>query len=83
MHTCWWFPLWGNWAIVFTTIKRVFTIGLEHCAAFKYLGLTINQYNSEIIIDQVIYIKSVDYISISNDRKNQKDELLCIKELKI
>ena len=49
-------------------------------AAFKYLDLNINQSNSEIIIDQVNYIKSVDYIAISNDRKNQKDDLLCMEE---
>ena len=35
----------------------------------KYLGLNISQSNSEIIKDQVNYIKSVDYIAISNDRK--------------
>ena len=34
----------------------------------------------EIIIDQVHYIKSVDYIAISNDRKKQEDHLLCKEE---
>ena len=58
-------------------IKRVFTIGSEHCAAFKYLGLNISQSNLEIITDQVNYIKSVDYIAISNDSKTQKNDLLC------
>ena len=34
------------------------------------LGISmLNQSNSEIIIDQVNYIKSVDYIAISNDKK--------------
>ena len=47
-------------------------MGSEHCAAFKYLGLHISQSNLEIIIDQVKYIKSVDYTAISNDRKKQK-----------
>ena len=27
------------------------------------------------MIDQVNYIKSVDYIAVSNDRKKQKDDL--------
>ena len=40
-------------------IKRVFTIGPEHCAAFKYLGLNISQSNSTIIIDQVNYINYI------------------------
>ena len=48
--------------------------------AFQYLGLNISQSNSEIIIDQVNYIKSVDYIAISNDRKNRKDDLLSKEE---
>ena len=52
-------------------IKRVLTIGSEHCAAFKYLGLIISQSNSEIIIDQVNYIISVDFFTKSNDRKDQ------------
>ena len=50
-------------------IKPAFTIGSEHCAAFKYLGLYISQSNSEIIIDQVSYMKLVYYIALSNDRK--------------
>ena len=65
---------------VINPIKRVFTIGSEHCAAIKYLDLNISQSNSEIIIDQVNCIKSVKYIVISNNRKNQKDELLCKEE---
>ena len=32
--------------IVINPIKCVFTIGSEHCAAFKYLGLNISQSNS-------------------------------------
>ena len=45
------------------------------------LGISmLNQSNSEIIIDQVNYIKSVDYIAISNDKKNRKDDLLCKEE---
>ena len=55
---------------VINLIKRVFTIGSEqHWAAFKYLGLNISQSNSEIIIYQINYIKSVDYSAISNDKK--------------
>ena len=42
---------------VINPIKLIFTIGSEHCAAFKYLGLSIGQSNSGIIIDQVNYIK--------------------------
>ena len=57
---------------VIDPIKRVFTIGSEHCAAFKYLGLNISQPNSEIIRDQVNHKKSIDYIAISNDRKKPK-----------
>ena len=34
----------------------------------------------EIIIDQIKCIKSVDYIAISDNRKNQEDDLLCKKE---
>ena len=36
----------------------------QNTAAKKYLGLNIIQSNSEIIIEQVNYIKSVDYIAI-------------------
>ena len=54
---------------VINTIKRVFTIGSEHRAGFKYLVLNISRSNSEIIIDQVNYMKSVDHIIISNDKK--------------
>ena len=56
---------------VINPIKRVLTIGSEHCAALKYLGLIISQSNSEIIIDQVNYITSVDFFTKSNDRKDQ------------
>ena len=64
--------LFGGIKIFINLIKRVFTIGSEqHCAAFKYLGLNISQSNSEIIIDQINYIKSVDYSAISNN-KNRK-----------
>ena len=65
---------------VINPIKRVFTIGSEHCAAFMYLSPNISQSNSEITIDQINYIKSIDYIAISNNRKNQKDDLLCKEE---
>ena len=67
---------------VINLIKRVSTIGSEqHWAAFKYLGLNISQSNSEIIIYQINYIKSVDYSAISNDKKKQqKDDLLCKEE---
>ena len=65
---------------VINPIKYVFTIGSEHCAAFKYLGLNISQPNSEIMINQVNYIKSVDYIAILNDRKIREDDLLCKEE---
>ena len=41
----------------------------------KYLGQNIGQSNSEIMIDRVNYIKAVDYIAVSNDRKKQKDDL--------
>ena len=74
MHTCWWFPLLGTELFlnkVINPITSVFTIGSEHCAAFKYLSLNISQPNLGIIIDQV------NYITISNNRKNQKDDLLC------
>ena len=64
---------------VFNTIKRVFTIGSEHCTAFNYLGLNISQSNLEIMIDQVNYIKSVDNIAISNDRKN-RNMTYCVKK---
>ena len=43
---------------VINPIKSVFTIGSEHCAAFKYFGLNIGQSNSEIKIDQLNNIKS-------------------------
>ena len=65
---------------VINPIKCIFTIGSKHCAAFKCLGLNISQSNLEIIIDQIKCIKSVDYIAISNDRKNQEDDLLRKKE---
>ena len=65
---------------VINPIKHIFTIGSEHCAAFKYLHLNISQSNLEIIVDQIKYIKSVDYIAVSNDRNNQKDDLLCKEE---
>ena len=32
------------------------------------------------MIDQINYLKSVDYIAISNDRKNREDDLLCKEE---
>ena len=32
------------------------------------------------MIDQIKYIKSVNYIAVSNDRKKQKDGLLCKEE---
>ena len=64
---------------VFNPIKCVFTIGSEHCTAFNYLGLNISQSNLEIMIDQVNYIKSVDNIAISNDRKN-RNMTYCVKK---
>ena len=65
---------------VINPITCVFTIGSGHCAALKYLGLNIIQSHSKIIIDQVNYIKSINYIAISNDRKKQKDDLLFKEE---
>ena len=56
------------------------TTGSEHCAGLKYLGLNISQSNLKIMIDEVNYIKSIDYIAISNDRKKQEDDLLCKEE---
>ena len=35
----------------------------------KYLGLNISQFNSKVTIDQVNYIKSVDYIATLSERK--------------
>ena len=65
---------------VINLVKHVFTMGLKHCAAFKHLGLNISQSNFEIILDQVNYINTVDVNAISNDRKKQKDDLLCKEE---
>ena len=75
MAICWWFPLWGTELFknkVINPIKCVFTIVSEDWAAFKYSSLNISRSNLEIIIDQVDYIKSVDYIAISNVRKKAK-----------
>lgn len=47
-------------------------IGAEHCAAFKYLRLTINQSNN-IKLYQIDYFNSLEYIDVSNKRKKQKE----------
>ena len=57
--------------------QNFFFNGSEHCAVFKFLCLNISQSNSEIKIDQINYIKSVDYIAMLDDRKREKDDLLC------
>ena len=38
---------------VIAPIKCTVTIGAQHCAAFRYLGLKINQPSTEIILDQI------------------------------
>ena len=53
--------------------------GSEHCAVFKFLSLHISQPNSEIKTDQVKYIKSVDYIAMSDDRKRKMT--CCVKTI--
>ena len=60
-------------------IKRVFTNGSEHCAAFKYFGLNISQPISEIIIDQVNYVKSVDLLLYQAIEKTRK-MTYCVKK---
>ena len=60
-------------------IKRVFTNGSEHCAAFKYFGLNISQPISEIIIDQVNYVKSADLLLYQAIEKTRK-MIYCIKK---
>ena len=57
---------------IINPIKRVFTNGSEHCAAFKYLGLNISQPISEIIIDQINYVKSVDLLLYQATEKPER-----------
>ena len=54
---------------IIAPLKQTFTIGTECCTAFKYLGLNITQSSKEIVLDQVDYINSLEYIKISNTRK--------------
>ena len=66
---------------VFVFLRKIFTTGEEHCKAFKNLGLNINQYNTEIMLDQNEYIDSLDYINISKNRKQQKNDKLSSDEI--
>ena len=66
---------------IIAPLKKIFTIGEEHCKAFKHLGLNINQCNTEIILDQNEYIDSLDYINISKNRKQQKNDKLSSDEI--
>ena len=44
--------------------KCVFSIESEHCAVCNYLGQNISLSDSEMMIDQVNCVKSVDYLIV-------------------
>ena len=52
-------------------IKTTFNIGAEHCETFKYYDLNINQSSTQIILDKINYINSLEYINISSDKKKE------------
>lgn len=78
------FPFGGTQLLknsVIAPIKCTFTIAAWHCGAFKYVGLNINQSSVKIILDQIDYIKSLEYIDIPNDRKKIKKTHICQKRM--
>ena len=67
---------------VMNPIKQKFVIGSECHTVFKYIGLNVNQLSDHsILVDQATYIDSIQEISISKERKGEKDSPLTEHEL--
>lgn len=67
---------------VIEKIKEKFKIKEHHNGSFKYLGLNVTQNQMGIVIDQCLYISTVDQIVIAPDRQSKKDEELNLEERK-
>ena len=61
---------------VMQKLKSTFKIGDECSGDFKYVGLNIVQRKGEVKIDQHAYVKSIEQISISKERRENPDSLL-------
>ena len=65
---------------VMQKLRVTFKIGAECSGNFKYVGLNILQSRGEVKIDQSMYIKNIEPISISKERKENPDSLLSPEE---
>ena len=65
---------------VMQKLRVKFKIGAECSGNFKYVGLDIVQSRGEVKIDQSMYIKNIEPISISKERRGNPDSLLSPEE---
>ena len=69
--------------LVINPLREAFVIGSEHSRAFKYLGLDLKQTKDhQILLDQNLYLNSINEIQINKDRLNLKNSPLTYEELK-
>ena len=69
--------------LVINPLREAFVIGSEYSRAFKYLGLDLKQTKDhQILLDQNLYLTSINEIQINKDRLNLKNSPLTYEELK-
>ena len=78
-------PDWEK--IVIGEVKRQFKISASYANSFKFLGLTVEQFDDEIRLSQDKYISQIDPIPVSASRKKElhqplnKEEKMKLKAL--
>ena len=65
---------------VINELKNTFQISVHQAGTFKYLGLSVNQDSSGILVHQNNYIPSMTPVSIPKERYSKRDELLTSEE---
>ena len=57
-------------------LQNTFTVGRENHSVFQYLGLHLNEQDSEITIDQINYSDNLKSITLSNNAEINTKDLL-------
>ena len=76
--------LWGGteWFenTIVAKIRNHFQIREQNCNVFKYIGMSIEQYENGVIVHQNEYCKTLQAIQINPSRINNKDLICTVEE---
>ena len=65
---------------VIKELKTTFQISAHEAGTFKYLGLSVSQDSSGVLVHQDSYIPSITPVSIHKERYSKRDEVLTSEE---